>query len=290
MNISQIKKPIFIISLHRSGSTLLKNILNSNSNLAIVPDELNMSDPIFTSLENTINRHRDKNNKKMVNIIFNNHLNTSGWVKYPKTSKLKNNLMIMSKGLILSAPKFTSLLMDEYKKLENKNNIGIKYPIHHSRINRLLTWYPDAKIIFLTRDIRAIIASKLNDEATKRRKLKAGVFKFIIHYVTMLFFLFDFISFSKTFKKNIKKPNIYKISYENIGSNPEKEIKKLCDFVDIKFEEEMLKACGKPSSHNGKIKYGFDEKRIYKWKTVLNKFDKFIVNNLCKNAMNRIGY
>lgn len=290
-----LDRPIFILCIHRSGSTLLKNILNNNSFIAMATDEMHISVPVPS------NQAFDKIYKKydvddpdqltaLVDEIFSGKIKGTFWKDYSGLGIDKQDILNEIKESDKSIQSIISILLDQYRKMESKDRVGAKYPLHPSRIAMLMEWFPDAKIIFLTRDIRAIIASKLNDEATKRRKKSFGLFSWLVHYSTIFFFAMDFNWYSKIIEKHHDKEYSYAIKYEDIGLDSEKEIRKLSDFLEVPYEEKMLSACGKPSSHGGETKYGFDKSKIEKWRVVLNKFDKFFIRVFCSNSMRRIGY
>lgn len=286
-----LNNPVFIISLHRSGSTLLKNILDSSSMLAMATDEMHISDPFYRTFDNQFRDfklNREGEIDRLVDLIYSGEIKGSFWRDYSGLGIEKKVLAEAIKESDRSLKGVISAILNEYRKKSGKERVGAKYPLHASRLKMLLKWYPDAKIIFLTRDSRAITASKLHDEATEKRKRCSGIFRFIIHYFTMFFFVLDYIWFSRIVHKN--KDSGYTIKYEKMLLRPEEEIRSLCEFLEIPFDPEMLKAGGKPSSHDGDNNYGFNKSRIDKWKNILNRFDRFLVTSLSGKAMKRLGY
>jgi hypothetical protein len=180
--------------------------------------------------------------------------------------------------------------LEAYRKKEQKKRVGAKYPVHVSRLKLLFQWFPDAKIIFLIRDARAIITSKLNDEKTRERKSKKKILTPFIHYITLLFFIVDYIWAVLIFKKYKKHPNLCKIRYEDLVSAPERYVPQICAFCEIPFENSMSQAFGKPSSFSGKIAAGFDVNRIVQWKKNLSRFDFWLVTFLTFPGRFAFGY
>jgi len=125
--------------------------------------------------------------------------------------------------------------------LKEKSNVkmaGVKYPVHIRKISNLLKYFPDAKIIFLTRNPKAIIASKINDPATKKRKEQSKIKAWFIHYFTLLYFCFEYNLSIKIFFRN--KENLYLVTYEDLVLHKEKTVQQICEFLGIGFEKEML--------------------------------------------------
>lgn len=286
-----LNKPIFIICIHRSGSTLLRNILDANSEVAMATDEMHISVPYYRTLDNIfsgLDLDREAGVEKLCDKIFSGDIRGSFWRDYRTTGVSRDSVCREIKKSDRTLKSVIEILLHEYMKSREKKRVGVKYPLHPGRAEQLEDWFPDCKIICLTRDPRAVIASKLNDKATRERKRKFGVFSFIIHYITMLLFIFDFIWFSRIIRRNRERYFILK--YEEIGKDPEKMISEICEFLEIPYEPEMLKVSGKPSSHTSSTESGFDRSRINRWRTVLNRFDQFIIKVACRRAMRRVGY
>ena len=287
----EICKPIFILCVHRSGSTLLKNIIDKNSKVVMAVDEMAISVPYRKTFKDIYNGYNLKNNnevEKFCDHLFSGKINGTFWKKLSDSGLQKNTICEAIKMSQRGIKDVISIILYNIQILSNKKRVGVKYPLHFSKINLLKEWFPDSKIIFLIRDIRAIIASKINDEATKNRKLRFGLFGFVVHYFTIFFFIFDYIWFHNTIIK--KKKYSYLLKYEDLCQSPANIIKEICFFSEIPFEIEMLKAYGKPSSHNGKIFIGFDLNRICAWKNKLKKNDRKIIELLCKKQLLHFGY
>ena len=291
---TKLLKPVFIIGLHRTGSTFLKNILNNNSKIAMATDEMDLSNPWRTTFENQFARLKkmQKNDfpSRVVETIYNDDIQGTFWKDYRELNISKETVKQKFESSDGTLKDLISILLDEYRKLENKQRAGVKYPLHFSRTHILKQWFPDARILFLYRDARAVCASKVNDEATRIRKKRAGPLSFLVHYGTWGVFIFEYIWSSYFFIKNREALNIHAVCYERLLLEPEKEIKQICDFCDIPFEKEMLTATGKPSSHTGKITSRLDRKRLSAWKNRINPFDIFLISLLTKKSMKKLGY
>jgi len=279
----KLNKPIFIIAMHRTGSTLLKNILNNNSKVSMATDEMHIAAPFgkrfYEHYYSFKNLQDDIILKEFINFIFKANIYGTFWKEYKELGINKEVIFNELKKTDRSLEAVISVLLNEYRKLNNKPRVGVKYPLHFSKIELLYKWYPDAKIILLHRDIRAVCASKLNDEATRRRKKYFG---FIIHYITLFAFIIEYIWMGYFYKKN--KHKLYKINYEDLILNPENELKKLCIFSEIPFEQDMLIADGKESSHSEKNSKGIDESRLKSWKKKLTPFDTKLIKFLTQST------
>lgn len=289
-----LNKPIFIVGLHRTGSTLLKNMLNLNRNIAMATDEMDFSDPWHRTFSDDFKEFDDLNNdwnvKKLVDFIYTGNIHGTFWKEYGSLDISQKEIFERVIKTDRSLKNIITILLDEYRLKEKKVRVGVKYPLHFSRINILCDWYPDCKIIFLTRDPRAICASKVNDEETRRRKKKLRLLSPFIHYVTLLFFILEYNWSARVYQKYKNHSNFYKIRYEDLIINPDNYIKEICDFCEVGFYKNMLNAFGKPSSFTGKIKKGVNVSRVFRWEKRLHKFDKCLITFLTKKSMKILGY
>lgn len=290
----EIYKPIFIVGLHRTGSTLFKNMINRNSEVAMATDEMDFSDPWYRSFDKHFKRFGDlaveQNRRKLIDFVFEGKIHGTFWKEYRELGISRETILKEFSQADYSLKSLITILLEAYRNKENKNRVGVKYPVHISRLKLLFQWFPDAKIIFLIRDARAIIASKLNDEKTRERKQSKKVIALFIHYFTLLFFIIDFIWATLIYRKYKDHPNFIKIRYEDLVANPNQSVMQICDFCDIPFEPEMFHVFGKASSHTGEVTTGFDVKKISYWKNKLGTLDKILINFLAYPCMYALGY
>ena len=172
------KPPVFIVALHRTGSTLFKNMLNNNPEICMMPDELHLWSPYpwIVDLDDLCHKVRKIKNEELNNILnlfFSKKLSATFWknieeYKLDKDRILKNLRKINEATCIDIA----TAIFEDYKEICGKEMWGAKYPVHIAGIKLLEKWYPKCKIIHLTRDPRGIYISKSNDEASRNRKKK----------------------------------------------------------------------------------------------------------------------
>ena len=286
--------PVFIIGLHRTGSTLLKEVINQNPSIAMATDEIHLKTPWYKDFFNYAEKYGNLKNNQIINdfvdFLLDGNLQGSFWKELKNTNIDENRVRQRILNSNRSYKSLVTIIMEEYAFSEGKVRYGSKYPVHFSKVQLLEDWYPDCKIIHITRDPRAICASKVNDRATNNRKKSSPFFSPLIHYGTILFFVFEYYWSSKIHSSWSSNPNYMKIRYEDLVVNPKKTIESICDFTEIDFSMTMLNASGKSSSHKKKEKSGFDITRVYKWKKILTIFEKSLITSLTINSMKRLGY
>lgn len=255
------KNVLFIGGVPRSGTTLLQKILNNHSLVYGGPEFDHM--PAIGNLYSDMllgvksGRQYDYYNEKIIKNAFNIFLQ----------SVLVNN--IDTKKIIISE--------------KTPDNV-----LHFEKISRVL---PDAKFIFVVRDPRAILNSFQNvGRKAKRIKKSSNYGNHILYDLNRIY---SSIIHGDSYSLN-RNNKCYTIYYEELISNPRSTLEALCDFIEIKFEEEMLKYSNRDDITKLVQKANANElpfitelfdkpisdDSLYKWKKKLSKIDIYICNIL----------
>ena len=91
-------------------------------------------------------------------------------------------------------------------------------------------------------------------------------------------------------KKLKNHNNYYVLRFEDLILNPDINIKKICEYLDLKFNEKMLNPPFTDSSYGSQNNYGFDKDTIDRWKSYLSKFDVRWISFITKRKMKEYGY
>ena len=87
MDDNSLNRPVFIVCLHRTGSTLLKNMLDFSPDLAMATDEMAVYSPwekCFLDWVKEIGDLQDEDRvDKLVEIIYSGKIYGSFWKDYP---------------------------------------------------------------------------------------------------------------------------------------------------------------------------------------------------------------
>ena len=79
--------------------------------------------------------------------------------------------------------------------------------------------------------------------------------------------------------------------YENLLEDPERVVKKLCQFTELDFVPEMFEPEeGQPSSVTGKRYKGFYPESATHWRNEISSFDETMITFITKASMKRFGY
>ncbi len=273
-----MEKPIFIVGTGRSGTTLLRMMLNSHSKIAISPETHFFR--LFWS-----NRHKygkdlddEDNFKKLWNDLTN--------CKYFKDLKFEDPQRIY-KELLSEKRSYKSIfekLLKEYSIQHNKLRWGEKTPVHLVYIETILAFFPYAKIIHIIRDPR--------DVALSYKKVPWG--KNDVFSVARLWN--KYMEIPKRCKR-VNNSNFLEIKYEDLVKKPKEILKIICSFIEEDFEEQMLNFHVYSKQYmvqNEPWKEGvlkpLSTANIGKWKKELSKWEIEQIEIKCRRNMVEKGY
>lgn len=288
----------FILSTARTGSTLLSSMLNMHSEVISTVEE-----PFAYNLYQRyykVNKWSDDTIEKYCDDFYlfsNGKLELQFGSKVDLYNILKTN---QAKLNITNAIKLSYLTFFPDKNKDNITTIVDKQLHFHFHLEDIIKYYPSAKFIILIRDPRDTVFLK-QQYAIKNNKKKD---------IYILAKLWDYI-YCSIFKKleKIDKNRFIIIRYEDLVSNPEIELTNICNFLDIRFNENLL------NSHKtiqlefdkkinilddeAKKKYTIDIKsltekinsdKIDLWKTKLSKKESDLIWSICGDTALKYNY
>lgn len=297
--------PIFIVGLPRSGSTLWTNILNRHPGLARFP-EAHFLSPWHKDFQHFL-RHNtglyssSHNVNKLLDDIFDpEHLiqpKNTVWFwnkirdleKYGLRDSLYKRLSALDK---LDTGSIVRIIIEESTACEGKERPLVKFPVYPTYIGRLTSWWPDCRIVHISRDPRALATSKSNDPGgVSKLVTKYPWSRSLIPVIYRYFAVFQYIVASRAHSKFRHLKNYRLYQYEDLLNSPEETIKDLCDFCRLAYDPAMLNPReGQASSVSGKKSSGFDPGRASNWKRKLSPWEAKVIGLITRRSMRRYGY
>ncbi|MBK8366606.1 MAG: sulfotransferase [Bacteroidetes bacterium] len=214
----------FIVGMGRSGTTMLTNMLNLNPNVIACPE----NEFVMFSFNDFKNKDFTKETviDEFVNLFEHKFSKIISFWKPGK--ELKQSILNLTEKSFANVCKQVYLNYPfAINNPENVTCIVDKNPIYSLYLNELNTLFPNSKYIILTRDYRdnALSRKKYSDKETSIYTLGASW----NYYYNCIF-------------KSVKKNNLnhYIIRYEDLVNNPSDSLYKLCDFMELSFNDEML--------------------------------------------------
>jgi len=298
-----MQRPVFIIGLHRSGSTLWARIIQKNDAILVLR-EMHFLYPWrrdFRYFHRVHLEHAASNNniRQAFDLFFKENAATGLRGSFWQT--LKRNPAFRDLSDIYSARYLTSgrgiadafkIIVEEYAKFRGYHRFCVKFPVYPTYVDQLMKWYPHCKIIHIARDPRAIYISKNNDPSGIVRKKQRSPLQQMILRKGMLFYVsFQYYLTSRIHEKFKHHPNYHLFLYEDLLLEPEPTIRRLCRAADVSFRDGMAYPSeGQPSSITGRTSMGFDVEAGKRWRGVISQSDRVLLKKMTGNSMRRFGY
>jgi len=272
---------VFIVGASRSGTTLLQMSLNAHPALSIC-GEFHFFDQICNFKQNIPSLSKNEN----VEYLKSQLLKSFGmqYIKDADTvvDHASNALMTMQETE-RSYEAFFNELIIYYKINSNAAFGGEKTPETVRFLEDLLILYPNAKIIHIIRDPRAVVASSL--------KLPLNSKSILIHAATWRSDVYAGLRFTN------KRPDKCKpVLYENLVTKPRAVLEELCAFIGVPFDEKMMSYQSTAASNIknepwklGTLK-GFYDSSISKWQIELEPNDIYLVELFTSKILEQLGY
>jgi len=214
--------PIFIIGAQRSGTTLLRLMLNSHSKIAI-PEEGGFWMPLLREFKGKVDRVIGNNEVNRIIAYIKNDSQFKLWAldanKFFEEIKCKSNITLSE---------LMSGLYIHYAKSQGKVIWGDKTPSFFRMIPVLSELFPDARFIHIIRDGRDLFLSWRKIDRTKSN----------ISLVA-LEWIYKIKKVRKAFGE-LDPDRSMEIRYEDLVSYPENKLKEICSFFSLNYEPIML--------------------------------------------------
>ncbi|MCF6222628.1 MAG: sulfotransferase [Flavobacteriaceae bacterium] len=288
MNNKNFQLPFFILGNPRSGTSLFRLMLNSHPNV-VVPPESGFLQWWYSKYKNW--SIRDSQNIEFVKIFIKDILSSKKIEDWKLDSKMvEENIFKFQPS---NYGELSSLIYYSYKNNSDIKLIGDKnnYYIHY--LSTLDSIYPTSKYIHLIRDGRDVACSykkikTLDTNSLYKPNLNTGIQKIALEWKTN-------INGIDTFLENKKA---VKIRYEDLLLNPEEELKKVCNFLEISFHKQMLdffksEFNDEPlSTRDWKMKTfePLDKSNFGKYKNILSDKEIVLFNKVNQNLLSMYGY
>ena len=255
---------IFIIGVGRSGTSLLQSILNSHSEISFLPETQFLRNYVFKK-----NILINESNYRQIIKQLENDSRFSRLNIYPEL------VIEKSENMIDVYKSITNLFL----KNKNKKIVGDKDPKIIENIKSLNYFFPNSKIIHIIRDPRDVVLSR-----TKARWSKK--YPYFIH--SIIYYLQMTLG-RKMLYKYYSKSNYYELKYEDLIRESDYELKKICNFLGVEYEKNILNYQDSSSELVSKDEFDWkketfnpvDSKNFNKWKKEFNFFKILIIESIC---------
>jgi hypothetical protein len=248
---------VFVVGLSRSGTTLMRNVLNAHSKVAICPENhflghLLPSEGVRHKLRRFGDLSDDANVAALVDFLYSGELERSSklrsqsrlwtWVvrRLPR-EELEYRILASDR----SDRAIFSALMDAYADRRGKTVKGEKTPAHLRYVPTLLAWYAKGRVVHMMRDPRGIFVSELR----RRRKSPGGLPYRLLAGAGSLLTAFVLVETTLAWAEGALRAATYRrryvgryrlVKFESLVRQPRPEVEAICGFLGLSYEAAML--------------------------------------------------
>jgi hypothetical protein len=229
--------PLFIIGMPRSGTKLLRGLLNEHELIRILPLETNF----FHFLDSEWHKFGDLSDYSNFEKFYNSILQVPYFIDQSKSyGNIPCKTWFEMCKDFSTGQVFESLIRHDVNAPFGSDIIwGDKSPSYIIHIKLLYSNYPTARFIHIVRDVRDYCLS-INNAWGK------NIFRAAQRWnEDVMKCLQD--------SKTIPMDSFIQIRYEDLLENPENELSKICKFLEVNFDKTMLKL-SKPTENIGTAK------------------------------------
>lgn len=274
------RSPLFIVGHQRSGTTMLRLMIDSHPDIAI-PFETDFILPYYFKYKSFGSLDDDVNVRKLLSEIMGNPFIKRGELSSMKVDDLLNNLDDRSYAGVVDC------IYRTWASSRNKRRWGDKNP-NAPQVHLLNDIFPDAMFLHIIRDGRDVAVSKMNLRTSWRARS-------VIACAHSWCWNISFVrSISPILGKRYKE-----IRYENLIESPELTLKEVCSWLDEPYSDAMLNyhltsERRMPSDtikteHRNSV-LPIDRSKIGMWRKKMSKGDRAVFQTIAKPLLASLGY
>jgi hypothetical protein len=301
-----LPEAVFVAGVSRSGTTLLRTILESTSQVAIAQENHFLGHLLegwgarrqFARLGDP---HDDATIRSIVEHLYSGEFQRRSrlreispyWRWLLRTvdrAELEQRLLASDR----TDRGFFTALLRIYADHHGKLVIGEKTPAHITYADTLLGWYPRARIVQMVRDPRGVYVSELR----RRWERPSSVPYRQLRHVPPLFALFVILQVTWAWARAIDRhrdlaarhPDRYRmVRFEDLVREPQATLESLFDFLGIPMEAEVLDQ--KVVSRGVNLgEAGFDASAADRWRSSISRRARRWLEATLRGRMRTVGY
>lgn len=285
---SQLKKnePVFIVSSGRSGTTLLRAMLNAGNEI-MFPHE---SDFIARAYPFYANKLLDKGDYPILVRFFMYSSQDYGWGM--AESELLNEICN-------TAPRTFADLIELFNFIYLRHHHpdcirwGNKTPVLIANIDRIYDVFPNAHVVHLVRDGRDVFLSYRtvhSDQNSSGAFGPKGVATAALYWIDGLR------------RVEAYADRVYELRYEDLLAQPSEVLQKLCKHLGLRFSDAMVEDYGSSSRNkdmvldihkktiHAKLSHGLDRSNTGKYLMKMTRWQRLVFETLTSPYLRKYSY
>ncbi len=278
------RRPIFIVGSPRTGTTLMKDVLNGHSQVHVF-NEVHFFERIWDQRDAlgdlSLAEDMTRAIEDLRDVVLRRGSDPEAAEALP-TEAFRSAALACGGGYagLLRA------LLQKGADLHGAPHWGDSSPQDVLYLDTLFAWYPDARVIGMVRDPRAFLGSYKN----YHRRANAA-YRERYNPLSNSLLWRSYMNALLAASRGAHAASVRITSYERVVADPEREIREVCSHLGIAFEPTMLQVSGANSSYErGTGRPGIHSQSLDRWREELTPTEIWLVERICGGEMASLGY
>src|SRR5256714_6564814 len=232
------QRACFIAGAAKSGTTLLVSLLDNHPQLLVMPQDTAYFPTVLTKYRPRGRRAQFDylTKESWTNVLFGFQAmrGRQDYAEFPKQKFLESFERVAFDPTNANRDLLV-LMMEAYAEivgvpLDRIKRWVEKTPANRNYVPEIFNRFPEAKLLLTMRDPRALLAAQIALERTRKTR------RFSVYYVVA-----HWRAAGQLAKKSRKKGNPgLGVSYEDLALDPKMSMQKVCDYLEINFDSEIV--------------------------------------------------
>lgn len=266
-----VRAPVFVVGAPRSGTTMLRVILNRHREIAMIADE----SAFMGRLYNRRKAFGDPGEAGNRGRIAGAYLETKA------AGRLGMDLEALRARLLKEGVSWRALfeaMLRERAEAEGKPYGGEKTPAHALHVETLCEWFPGCGVIHIVRDPRDSVSSNVRMPwATRSVLLGARTWRL----------------FNAGARRVAARGNYVRVRYEDLISEPERQLRRLCGHIGVEYDGGMREPRGGEFDARPRVARAYGEitpARVGLWRGAFEPWQIRVIEETAGAFLEECGY
>lgn len=271
-------RPIFIVGVPRSGTTLLAVLLDRHSRIAVPPETQFFSE--FVPRHWAASAPRGRAGLLEAALGFDRIADLG--LDFDEVLQRYRELEATPAGLLRA-------LLEAYAVARGVDRPGEKTPDHLEHVATLLSSYPEAKVIAIVRDGRDVVLS-LQATPWARADSPRRFWLFCLKWS-------DAASRVMELRREWEPERFRVVKYEALLQDPEGQLRKISELIGEEFETTLLDPASQTQAvptweaeWKDKARGALDPSRVGAWRREASQEQIWAMNSMMGRALRELGY
>ena len=290
------ERACFVVGPARSGTTLVTALLDGHPDLLVLPEETAYFPTVRTKYGRCSRREQFNylTNGTLSNVLF------GGRCKWGKrdyshfpTAEFRRRFEQRAFDPANARRDLLVLLLETYAELRGQPLDSVrrwveKTPANRDHLPAIFERFPHTRVLLTMRDPRALLASQIQLEQTRRRR-RFSVYLTVRHWLTGARLALALQNAARP------DPRFHLVDYQRLIETPNTVGRELCDFLDLDHDPAVSTPTkmGRPWAGNSAAGQAFDAispEPLHRWRHFLTPDEIAWVEWHCRPWMEPLGY